>query len=97
MIAHSPLCPGNIIKEQYLQPLKLTPYTLAKRMGISRRRLERVLRGESRITVDTAARLAKYFGTSVEHWLHLQLNFDAMKATSIPNDELSYIRPHCDW
>ena len=67
---------GEILKEDFLRPLALTEYRLAKDIGVSPRRINEIVHGRRAVTVDTAYRLSRYFGTSVELWLNLQLQQD---------------------
>jgi addiction module HigA family antidote len=67
-----PLHPGEILREEFLLPMQLTPYALAQACGVPRTRIERLAREETPVTADTALRLARYFGTSAEFWMNLQ-------------------------
>lgn len=71
-----PVHPGEILREEFLEPLKLKPYTLAKHLKTSRARIERLVREEVPVTVDTALRLGKFFGTTPDFWLNLQSAYD---------------------
>ncbi|HQZ13347.1 MAG TPA: HigA family addiction module antitoxin [Devosia sp.] len=71
-----PVHPGEILREEFLAPLGLKPYTLAKRLMTSRARMERLVREEIPVTVDTALRLGKFFGTTPDFWLNLQSAYD---------------------
>ncbi len=71
-----PVHPGEILREEFLVPLGLKPYSLAKAIGVERTRIERLAREEAPITADTALRLARYLGTTVELWMGLQAQFD---------------------
>ncbi len=78
-----PVHPGYFLDSRYLKPLGLTQLALAGALGISRRRVNELIRGKRGITPDTALRLAAYFRTEPEFWLQLQLAWDvhqAMKA-----------------
>jgi addiction module HigA family antidote len=68
--------PGEVLDEEFLKPLGITPYRLAKDIGVQQTRVSQILRGERAITADTALRLAKYFGTSPQLWMNLQSRFD---------------------
>ena len=68
--------PGETIKEDYLQPLGMSVNALAKQLGVGPARLKEIVRGERGITADTVLRLARYFETSAEFWLGLQLEYD---------------------
>ncbi|MGP8245032.1 MAG: HigA family addiction module antitoxin [Bryobacteraceae bacterium] len=72
--------PGETIKEDYLVPLGMSVNALAKQLAIGPARLNEIVRGERGITADTALRLARYFGTSAEFWLGLQLEYDLRMA-----------------
>ncbi len=61
-----PIHPGEILCEEFLAPMKLTPYALAQVCGVPRTRIERLAREETPVTADTALRLARYFGTTAE-------------------------------
>ena len=71
-----PLHPGQVLREEFMQPLDLTPYALAARLGVPRTRIERIAREEMGVTVDTALRLAAYFHTTAEFWMNLQSRFE---------------------
>ena len=68
--------PGETIKQDYLEPLGLSVNALARHLGITAARLNDIVRGRRGITADTALRLARYFGTSPELWLGLELDYD---------------------
>jgi antitoxin HigA-1 len=71
-----PLHPGEVLREEFMEPLGLKAYTLAERIDVPRTRLERIAREEMGITVDTALRLGAYFHTTPEFWLNLQTKFE---------------------
>jgi len=71
-----PLHPGEVLREEYLEPLKLSPGKLAKACGIPRTRIERIASERFGITADTALRLGKALGTSAQFWLNLQNDYD---------------------
>jgi len=68
--------PGEILLEEFLIPMKITAYRLAKDIGIPQTRLSQILKGNRRITADTALRLSSYFGNSPKFWLGLQDDYD---------------------
>lgn len=68
--------PGEILRELYLEPLELKPYSLAKKLGIPRTRIERIVAEKVGITTDTALRLAKFFNTTPEFWMNLQVAYE---------------------
>jgi addiction module HigA family antidote len=71
-----PVHPGEILLEEFLRPLGLSQYRLAKGMSVPARRINQIVRGSRAITADTALRLARYFGTSERFWLNLQARYD---------------------
>ena len=71
-----PLHPGEVLREEFLFPLNLSPYAVAKACGIPRTRIERIAREELGITADTALRLGRYFGIEPQFWLNLQNRYD---------------------
>ena len=68
--------PGEVLQEEFLVPFGLTAYRLSKDTGISQTRLSAIIKGNRRITADTAVRFSKYFGNSAKFWLGLQDDFD---------------------
>lgn len=77
-----PIHPGEMLREDFMEPLGLTAYQIAKRIGVPRTRIERVMRGEMGITADTALRLGKLFGTTPNYWLNLQAAYELSRALS---------------
>ena len=71
-----PIHPGEILTEEFLEPLGMTAYQLAKEIGVPAPRVYDIARGKRAISADTALRLARYFGTSPEFWLNLQGHYD---------------------
>jgi len=72
----SPIHPGEVLLEEFMKPLGLTQYRLAHDIGVTPIRISQIVNGERSITVDTAMRLARYFGTSAAVWLRLQVRYD---------------------
>lgn len=72
----SPIHPGEVLLEDFMKPLNLTQYRLAQDIGVSALRINQIVRGQRSITVDTAMRLARYFGTSAGVWLRLQVRYE---------------------
>ena len=68
--------PGEVLSAEFLMPFGISAYKLAKDIGIPQTRVSEILKGNRRITADTALRLSKYFGTSAKFWLGLQDDFD---------------------
>lgn len=82
-----PVHPGEILREEFLIPLGLTPYGVAQACRVPRTRIERLAREETPVTADTALRLGRYFNTGPEFWMNLQTRHDlsvaALTATDI--------------
>lgn len=71
-----PVHPGEILLEDFMKPLGLTQYRLAKGMNVYPRKINEIVQGKRSITADTALRLARFFGTSAEVWMNLQAHYD---------------------
>jgi len=74
--ALSPIHPGEILLEDFMKPFGLTQYRLAKDIGVTPIRISQIVHGQRSISVDTAMRLGRYFGTSAAVWLRLQVRYD---------------------
>ena len=72
----SPIHPGEVLLEDFMKPLGLSQYRLAHDIGVTPMRISQIVHGQRAITVDTAMRLARYFGTSAAVWLRLQVRYD---------------------
>src|SRR6266568_8035528 len=72
----APVHPGEVLREDFLTPLELTQYRLAKGLSVPPRRINEIVHGKRAITADTALRLARFFSTSERFWLNLQTGFD---------------------
>lgn len=72
----APIHPGEILLEEYLDPLGVTQHRLAVAIGVAPRRINEIVHGKRRITADTALRLARYFATTERFWLNLQGRYD---------------------
>ncbi len=81
--------PGRILQQEYLEPLGMTSGDLARALDVPRTRVERILKEETAVSVDTALRLAAFFRTSPQFWLNLQNNYDLARAKSPKG-----IKPH---
>jgi addiction module HigA family antidote len=84
--------PGEILREEFLIPLKISAYRLSKDINIPQTRISEILKGKRRITADTALRLSNYFGNSAKFWLGLQDDFDIEEEISIKKDEFKVIK-----
>lgn len=83
--------PGTVLQEEFLLPMGISAYRLAKDIGIPQTRISQVLKGERRVTADTALRLSKYFGNSAKFWLGLQNDFDLEEELKGKSKELAGI------
>jgi addiction module HigA family antidote len=83
--------PGNVLQEEFLVPMGISAYRLAKDIGIPQTRVSQIIKGERRVTADTALRLAKYFGNSAKFWLGLQDDFDIEEELEVKANELAGI------
>lgn len=87
-----PLHPGEILREEFLVPLGLSPGALAKAMGVPRTRVERIVAESTGITADTALRLGKALGTSTQLWLNLQNRYDVETAQRTIGKQINKIK-----
>lgn len=71
-----PVHPGEILLEDFLKPLNITRYRLAKSIGVPQRRIDEICAAKRAISADTALRLARFFGTDAQSWLNLQAHYD---------------------
>lgn len=78
----APIHPGEILLEEWLRPMQISQYALAKAMGVPARRINEIVHGKRAITADTALRLGRYFGVNPQSWLNLQSHFDLEVAQS---------------
>lgn len=84
-----PIHPGEILLEEFLSPLGISQYRLAKDISVPPRRINEIVQGKRSITADTALRLARYFGTSEQFWLNLQAHYDLEMEKDRLGDRLS--------
>jgi antitoxin HigA-1 len=89
----APMHPGEVLREEFLVPLEMSPGALAKACGVPRTRIERIASEETGITADTALRLSRAFGTTAEFWLNLQTAYDIRTAKNQISGELAKITP----
>jgi antitoxin HigA-1 len=88
-----PVHPGEILLEEFLKPLSVSQYRLAKEIGVPARRINEIAHGQRRISADTALRLARFFGTSERFWINLQSRYDLEVEKDRLGNELNGIRP----
>ena len=96
MRAVPPVSPGEMLNEEFLKPLGLTKYRLAKDIGVPAQRIGDIVAGKRAITADTDLRLCRYFGLSDGGWLRGQANCDTPIARATMGEALSRI-PRCQW
>ena len=88
-----PVHPGEILLEEFLKPLEVSQYQLAKEISVPARRVNEIVHGQRRISADTALRLARYFGTSERFWMNLQIRYDLEIEKDRLGDALDEIHP----
>ena len=84
--------PGEILKKEFLEPMRISAYRLAKDIGIQQTRISLILKEKRSITADTAIRLSRFFGTTEEFWMNLQREFDLRKEHFEKKDEFEKIK-----
>ena len=90
-LIENPMHPGEVLKELYLDPLDIGAIAFSRRLGVPRTRIERLLKGTTGVTPDTALRLARALNTTPAYWMNMQTNFDmAVAAKSV---DVSGIEP----
>jgi len=85
--------PGEILKLDFLDEMNITPYALAKGIGVDQTRISQLIKGTRRMSADTALRLGKFFNISPEFWLNIQSRFD-LEEEREKNDEYNNISPY---
>ena len=86
-----PIHPGEILREEFLVPLEMTPYALAKKLRVPRTRIERIVAEKIGISADTALRLGKFFKTTPQFWLNMQTSYDIKLAEAAMRHDLDAI------
>jgi len=89
----APVHPGEVLLEEFMQPLGVTQYRLAKETNVPPRRINEIVQGRRAVTADTALRLARYFGTSEMFWLNLQARYDLDIQRQKVGTRLAIVRP----
>ena len=84
-----PVHPGEVLLEEFLKPLKITQYRLAKDLHVPATRISTIIKGERAITADTALRLARYFGVSKDFWIGLQKRYELDVAEDLSGDAIN--------
>jgi antitoxin HigA-1 len=88
-----PVHPGEVLREDFLRPLSLSPYAVARAVGVPRTRIERLANEQTPVTADTALRLGRYFGTSATFWMGIQTQYDLERAEDELGAKLRKIAP----
>jgi addiction module HigA family antidote len=83
-----PIHPGEVLLEDFMRPLKLSQYALAKAIGVPPRRINEIVHGKRAITADTALRLGRFFGLNPQSWMNLQSHYDLEMAAIDLGDRL---------
>lgn len=89
-----PIHPGEILNEEFLLPLNITQYRLAKEIGVDARRIHSIVRGERSITAETALLLSRFFGNSAQFWMGLQSQYDLEVTQDRLSQRLSKVVVH---
>ncbi len=90
------VCPGEILNEEFLKPLGITSYRLAKETHIPATRISQIIKGKRKITTDTALRFSKFFENSPDFWLGIQIEFELREEKVLLLDELSKIHSYTE-
>ena len=93
MTTITPIHPGEILMEEFLEPLAVSQNRLAVAIGVPPRRINEIVHGKRRITADTALRLTRYFGTTDRFWLNLQIRYDLEVEKDHLGNSLDRIEP----
>ena len=88
-----PVHPGEILREEFLEPFDLSAGAVARAIGVPRTRIERLASEQVELTPDTALRLARFFGTSAEFWMNIQSRYALESASDRVSEEISRIAP----
>jgi addiction module HigA family antidote len=90
-----PVTPGELLKKEFLEPMGISQYRLAKEIGVPAQRIGQIVLGRRSVTADTDLRLCKYFGLSDGYWLRAQVAYDLEVARRKLEPELDRIKPLC--
>ncbi len=90
----SQIHPGEILEQDFLIPMDVTPYRLAKETKIDQKRISEIVRGKRSISADTALRFSRFFGNSAQFWINLQTHFDLEQKRIEIQNELKQIRKY---
>lgn len=90
-LAHDPITPGEILRTEFLEPLGITQYRLARATGLPQTRISEVVRGKRAITADTALRLSRALGVDDRFWINIQTDYDLEVQRDLHSDELAKV------
>ena len=91
----APIHPGEVLLEEFLNPMGISQYRLAKDISVPQRRIGEIVQGKRAITADTALRLGRFFGMEAQFWLNLQARYDLLRAEDqLANRLNKEVRPH---
>lgn len=91
----APITPGEILLEEFLQPMGISQYRLAKEISVPQRRISEIVHGKRSITADTALRLGRYFGMESQFWMNLQSRYELLCAEEALHERLGKeVTPH---
>lgn len=86
--------PGEVLQEEFLDPMGITPYALAKEIFVDPPRIAAIIKGKRKITADTAVRLSRFFGNNPEFWMNMQSRYDLEVLMEEKEKEMNKITPH---
>jgi len=90
-----PIHPGEVLLEEFLHPMGISQYRLAKDISVPQRRISEIVQGKRSVTADTALRLGRYFGMEAQFWLNLQSRYDLLRAQAELDERLdNEVTPH---
>lgn len=89
--AHAPITPGEILLTEFLEPLNISRYRLAKATGLSQTRIGEIVRGKRRITPDTAMRLSRALSLSERFWINIQADYDIEMEHDLHDEDLNRV------
>lgn len=86
--------PGEILLEEFLKPMEISQYRLAKEIGVPQRRISEIVHGKRSVSIDTGLRLSRFLGTGDGFWIGLQADYDMAQTRDTLADVLSHIKPY---
>jgi len=90
-----PIHPGEVLLEEFLHPMGISQYRLAKDISVPQRRISEIVQGKRSVTADTALRLGRHFGMEAQFWLNLQSRYDLLRAQAELDERLdNEVTPH---